>query len=568
VTQLEARLEQLDEEVRLLRAGNSQQSPSAIGSPFTSTGSQLGPSPQDSLVNQSNHLQDLIDTASRDPVAASPVSRFLGPSSGISLARLVMTMIQVDTLPSQSWPSPEAVQSPTGSVQEGEASLPPRRAADHLVDVYFQHRTPHLPIIDRTQVEFALNSAYSFLSDDQSTTHPVEKDIFTTYIVLAIALCDLPDPENLNSRGRPYQSRTCFFAALRWAEKAIELSRNELDTLRAVLLLAQYIALNPTYGSLWHLVGVSVRMCIDLGLHTETQEQTLAMDVQQLQERRRLFYSAYHFDRMLSITLGRPFGLVDDSMAVPLPHPWTRSILDSQRYRDEVYYQRAHNHMFSMSVLESEIRLVRQNQSYAPTLTRPKINYSTWRADIQPRLQEWYDTVPSTGKAHPSSVFAMQAFWDSMYNNALLLLFRPYTTAMVSTEEDISITFNASCDLISNIAVLQDAGKCESLWKTVHHLFMAGLGVIYALWQSKEVRGRTTQEENSAVLRSCASLLSAMAVTFPAASSCRDVFESLAVATTTFLSSHDAEEVRRKHAGFDQRLRDFLTSTTVVPFGD
>lgn len=45
----------------------------------------------------------------------------------------------------------------------------------------------------------------------------------------------------------------------------------------------------------------------------------------------------------------------------------------------------------------------------------------------------------------------------------------------------MAIAFDASCKLVANIKVLQREGKCESPWKTVHHLLLDGLGVIYGL---------------------------------------------------------------------------------------
>jgi hypothetical protein len=209
-------------------------------------------------------------------------------------------------------------------------------------------------------------------------------------------------------------------------------------------------------------------------------------------------------------------------------------------------------------MLESEIKHVQHNQVWTPKLASPRTNYSAWILDIQPRLQEWYDTIPPSSKAHPSSIFAQKAFWDSIYNNALLLLYRPNSTVMHQSTEAMSITFEASCKLIANIKILQREGKCESLWKTVHHLFMAGLGVIYGLWQSKDIRDRNPLRNSISTLQSCASTLSAMSETFPAASGCRNVFDTLSSATIDFLVTNDAEEAHQNRMEFDKQVGDLL----------
>jgi len=240
-------------------------------------------------------------------------------------------------------------------------------AANHLVDVYFQYRTPHLPIISRLQVEECLDSAYATTSGHQPPNNTAEKNIFTTYMVLAIALCDLPGP---SGNGRPSQSEGCFGSAVNWIENVITYSKSDIETLRTILLLTQFVALCPSRGSLWHLTGTALRLCIDIGLHWETEEQAVGMDPDLLNERRRLWYSTYQFDRILCITLGRPFGIIDESARVPLPNPWTASLdsINAKSNNFDVHSQRAHNHMFDLSKLESEIKHCGCSPSFPPPL--------------------------------------------------------------------------------------------------------------------------------------------------------------------------------------------------------
>src|SRR5438067_1855582 len=114
--------------------------------------------------------------------------RFLGASSGITLARMVMASIRADALPASplfpqqhprnhsSFVSASASASTSALAPAVESSLPPRHAADNLVEVYFQYRTPHLPIVERAQVEKALDSAYSFVNDHPRAGRVVERD--------------------------------------------------------------------------------------------------------------------------------------------------------------------------------------------------------------------------------------------------------------------------------------------------------------------------------------------------------------------------------------------------------
>ncbi|EXJ87153.1 hypothetical protein A1O3_04112 [Capronia epimyces CBS 606.96] len=474
-----------------------------------------------------------------------------------------MAAIQVDSVSSSLLP--EQQQRDDFCLFEfapAKASLPPRHVADHLVEVYFQYRTPHLPILDRSQVGKAINSAYSSLESNQASAKVSDRDMFIAYMVFAIALVDVPH----TSGGRPMQSDGCFRSALSWVETTLSYSKSDLETLRSVLLLAQFVALSPSRGSLWHLTGFALRLCIDVGLHWENDLQCLNMDPDILDDRRRLWHCTYHFDRLLCITLGRPFGILDESTHVQLPNPWTgcRQGLGRRESSDyDIHAQRAHNHLFTLAKLESEIKHVQHTRVWTPKLAYPRPSWTVWLQDIQPRLQEWYATMPEPRKAQPLSIFASQSYWDVMYNNTILLLYRPQAGNMYQSAEELSIIFGAASKVIAGLKVLQREGRVEMLWKSVHHLFMAGLGIVYALWQSKEIRDQNPVGKSISILQSCASTLSAMSETFKGATGCRDAFDTLSSATIDWLVTRNIEEVHHNRLEFENHVRDLMKQLQV-----
>lgn len=561
MSDLEAQIEKLTQENEELRARTQT---SHVDDENTSLISfDLPPSsePRDTQLHRqvssdvtSDHFQNLVSSVRNVVVEPSRQSQFLGQSSGISFARLVMAAIHIDRQPLSVAPE-QQMHGPLLSTPI-KPSLPPRHVADHLVDVYFQYRTPHLPILDRSHAEKALERVYLTSVDDKPSDVIEDQDIFTTYMVFAIALCDV---QNV-SGGRPSQSEGCFSSALEWVEKVLTYSKSDLETLRAVLLLAQFVALFPSRGSLWHLTGFALRLCVDIGLHWENEEISLNISADLLNDRRRLWYCAYQFDRVLCITLGRPVGILDESTRVQLPNPWVRSHSTPNNELDafDIHSQRAHNHLFTMSRLESEVRHVQHSQVWDSKLAYPRTNYLTWIQDIQPRLHEWYSTIPEPSKAHASSIFASHAYWDVIYNNAIFLLYRPNSPAPNQSIDHILNFFEASCKLVSCIKVLQRDGKLEMLWKSVHHMFMAGLGVIYGLWHSKEVRDRSPIGGSISTLQSCASTLSAMSETLPGAVGCRDAFDALSSATIDWLVTKDIEESRQNRVEFEKQVMDLM----------
>ena len=88
--------------------------------------------------------------------------------------------------------------------------------------------------------------------------------------------------------------------------------------LQAILLLVWYALLNPDKGSIWFLVGLATRTCVDLGFHNENNSEIAQLDALELDMRRRLFWSTYKMDRLLSQALGRPPSIPDGFIHVPV----------------------------------------------------------------------------------------------------------------------------------------------------------------------------------------------------------------------------------------------------------
>lgn len=90
--------------------------------------------------------------------------------------------------------------------------------------------------------------------------------------------------------------------------------------LQAILLLVWYSLLNPDRGSIWFLIGLATRTCVDLGFHNEENSPVDQLDSLEADMRRRLFWCTYKMDRLLSISLGRPPSIPDGYINVPVSH--------------------------------------------------------------------------------------------------------------------------------------------------------------------------------------------------------------------------------------------------------
>ncbi|KAL7629518.1 hypothetical protein AAE478_001039, partial [Parahypoxylon ruwenzoriense] len=534
VSTLEEEVRQLKSELEGLKRQNaSKVMASSSPTPAGSDDRQSVSSPMSAPTVQStaSDPQEVVKSMGLVMLESSNQPRFMGTSSGVTFAKMVLACVKADiAIPTSPSPSRGSLRMtlPTPTVS---SSLPPRHAAQHISDVYFRYRTPHVPILTRSKVNEVLGRVYGICESARPDPGGVaDRDLFIAYMVFAVGLCSLP----LAGGTKPPQSEGCFNSALRCVDKLLYHSPSDLDTLTVVLMLAQYVSLNPSKGSLWQLTGIALRLCIDLGLHWET-EVILSMPRTILNERRRLFWAAYRFDRILAITLGRPFGIADQSINSGFPDPYSTQNMGNS----EIHGQSTANHIISLYRLESEIKHVLYHQLQGATLAYPRANYSVWFRDVQPRLCAWKNEIPDISQADPDSIYSQQCWWDAKWLNAVLLLHRPNPLVPRPTTESLQTCFDAACQLIRAIKTLQRDGRICVIWQCVHSLFLAGLTMIYCIWESSEVREKARILDIMTAAQDCASTLTALAERFPDASGCRDAFESLSGATLKWLVASD-----------------------------
>jgi hypothetical protein len=252
-----------------------------------------------------------------------------------------------------------------------------------------------------------------------------------------------------------------------------------LEELQAVLLLAGFALLRPVAPGLWYIVGVAVRLGVDLGLHYEDgvgidgsgSEIQLAGIPERKEDdnvtgmgntkidakergrrqwvrdlRRRLWWCVYSFDRLVSTCVGRPFGITDQVVTTEFPSMLDdkfitkEGFLDPLDYQERPSYKVVAHHYFRLRLLQSEILQVLQhrqaqqarasganqgNEFMHTKLPSPFLanfdSFRAWRVDIDRRLLEWKDSSPSQLDA---GVQFSPLFLELNYWQAIIMLYR------------------------------------------------------------------------------------------------------------------------------------------------
>lgn len=420
--------------------------------------------------------------------------------------------------------------------------LPPQPAVERLVAAYVDFVGVTAPIIHIPTLGKQLQRMREGVDVDES-------DIFVVMMVLALstmASSRFVDP--------PDELRACSEAfhaeALKHLDSVFE-SQNYIS-LQAILLLVWYSLLNPDKGSIWFLVGLATRTCVDLGFHNENNSQTEKIDNLELDMRRRLFWITYKMDRLLSQSLGRPPSIPDGFIHVPMPALQHDVDIVADQYGsptgEPCPYKAVFSHTVKLRQLQSEIL----NNTYGVNgqpLPKPE-----WFDDMFERLKDWLATAPE-----PRGTVSTEGYAIS-FHNSCLLLFRPSRGNPKPGRTSLGTVLASSSYIIRIYRRMQLNNRISWLWMTSHFSFMAGLSFLYAFFNLYSLgdAGVPTLDEAMLDIESCLAVLEYLArespcvpqagscvpyegslltaARVPSAQACHDTMRSVSQAITEQLS--------------------------------
>ncbi|KAM7188197.1 Fungal specific transcription factor domain containing protein [Rhypophila sp. PSN 637] len=632
---LEARVEQLES----LLTANNVSFPPAENLDYCSkptNGSSSGRSPVDVVTSSQAEitetagqrpqkqddearLQRLVSKSSLTGVPGAANPRFLGAAAGVSFARVVFAAVQ-SSVSDQKSTSDKAGVRPYKPIAGGGATgtsmrdsffglhtkptihpapFPSKALGMKLLTLYFEHANPQLPVLHRVEFMQMFEEAYA---KDQAARTP--RELYMLNMVYAIggaiilgegAKSDSPAPSSDNTP-KQYQAEEYHASAIVHLEACLG-SGGGLEELQAVLLLANFALLRPVPPGLWYIIGVAVRLAVDLGLHYEDGkdiESGLAEQTeQQARERgrreyirdlrRRLWWCTYSFDRLVSVCVGRPFGISDQVITTEFP-----SLLDDRFITQNGFtnspqdpikptYKLVAHHYFRLRLLQSEILQVLQyqqsqiaradglnqrNPHMHTALPSPFLSkfdsFRSWRIDIDKRLYEWKRSAP---QREDTGVAFSPEFLDLNYWQAIIMLYRQSLSVPAMFEGEYHTSNEVNSPTMYNMEFREDedrvylkvaeagqkilflyrqlhrVGLVNYTYLATHHLFMAGISYLYAIWHSPIVRSRLTVDEVDFAILAAKSVFTDLIEKCPPAEACRDAFDRTTKATIKMVNS-------------------------------
>lgn len=601
-------------------------------------------------LDEKDKIDKLVSNIGMVSVQGASDSRFLGTTSGISFARVVLSAVKSSVSSNSSDRGSKANKSALNATAGGssmrdtyfglqtkptfrEAPFPERQLGEKLVNLYFEYANPQIPILHRGEFMELVSHAYSV---EPSKRTP--REMYLMNIVFAIGAGIIwgssdPTPETLHSsesapkrprlasqQAQPeeyHASAIVHLGAFLSSSSHVdgnERTGGDLEELQAVLLLAAFALMRPVAPGLWYIVGVAMRLAVDLGLHyedgTEIEESKAkqpgdrkarrSIDAREKGRRewtrdfrRRLWWCTYNFDRLVSTCVGRPFGITDSVVTTSFP-----SVLDDTfitragglllpETSDEPSYKRVSHHYFKLRLLQSEILQVLQYQQAQQvrlkrseaqiegvdaTILSPYLakhtSFRSWRQHIDQRLYEWKESAPlqtTTGVSFD------RKFLELNYWQAVIMLYRQSLAVPAAFANELSPTEEVSSPGSTIVEDKEDEDhvflKCAEAgqntlklyrqlhrqrlvnytYLATHHLFMAGISFLYAVWHSPAVRSRLTLDSFDFTVLAATSVLGDLMEKCPPAEACRDAFERMSKATVQMCLSTPGFGFSRDH---------------------
>jgi hypothetical protein len=296
---------------------------------------------------------------------------------------------------------------------------------------------------------------------------------FKLYMIYAIGatLLKLTEPYD-------YASPESFFmTALQYISAARE--SHSINNIQAMALLVIYNLRSPSNSGIWYMIGLSMRTCVDLGLHREAHYKNVTPYEGQL--RRRLFWSVYFLERVIATSLGRPYSLADRDIDALLPLEIDDTVHDNgliartMAISSSTTFQAARPSS-NLTLGIQCIRLMRLEsyiQSTIYRVDRPVISLVSKINPILRRLEVWRNSTPNFGTSEKD-------YLDMHYYKAIRLLIQPFLTVLPPTDARIALCLYSSGQICQIFKRLHQRDSYGHSFIALHSVFIAGVTMWYA----------------------------------------------------------------------------------------
>ena len=394
----------------------------------------------------------LGNTENREPA-------YLGPSSGLSIADAVGT----HSLPvnSNQYSDITPRRSDSDSVIH-----PDDENGARIIEAYFTHMHVRLPFLDCAYIlELHANR-----NRTAGQTSKDDFDKFKLFMVYAIGATILQMTGSYNSiPPNDFLSTALSFDTTMRESVSI-------NSIEATMLLVLYNLRSSSHPSVWYLIGLAMRTCIDFGFHRESRYQKLPKC--EAERQRRLFWSVYLIERHTAWALGRPFSISEEDIDAEPPQDNGDSTISDDVLHQNLQCQRPREIPLQKDVIGkfiASVRLQRIVSQIHTRIYRVDKKASSLFSEIRPlmsALNDFKENLPSLGLSDTDFVLMH-------WNNSIRMLLQPFLSILDPNDDLLSTCIGSSgkmCQFFKRLRQREFSGYSFFLANSV---FMAGLTMWY-----------------------------------------------------------------------------------------
>ncbi|KAJ6093565.1 hypothetical protein N7486_008854 [Penicillium sp. IBT 16267x] len=484
-------------------------------------------------------------------LGSSSDPKYLGPSSGVTFARLIFAAAPQTQGLQSSWTTGEINNVYHQAGGQPTAPLPSLDEAQYFVSTYFEFFQPLYPFLDEPGFRNLVDPIYCQISNLEGPANPVGPTP-TSVLPNEMSLAQLFLVLSLGARVLEYKFSTDFSADGYLAAAMQLVARLQLHDsipgIQTMLLLALNSLTSSNGLNAWFLKSTIIASCLDLGLQRKEPMKDAQAASTRSQVRSGIFWSAYSIERTLSTVLGRPLTLRDEAIDIEFPGAagLQQSVqqrefgsapsnlgLSNKRARLDPSPFAAAIYSFRFDQIVAEIKLIIYRVSQSPT----DFPWPTDREACQTRLylkcKSLLDEIMVSLPHHGSSANMMLSSGATLqtlklkYYHCIMLIFRPSPAFPRPTEHALKMCFEGAFETIRIHAELHRFANMTNSWLTAHSVFVAGITMLYCLWVSHQVRLQTAFQTFTHQASSCSKLLQALAKTWSLAENARVKFDRL-----------------------------------------
>ncbi|KAK2040108.1 hypothetical protein LZ31DRAFT_558151 [Colletotrichum somersetense] len=412
--------------------------------------------------------------------------------------------------------------------------LPSPEDAEFLFDKYIDWSHVQNPFLCRNEVqELRCRIFSSPLASQSAPSH----DLFRVFMILALGSV-LP-----YRNGTHHQHPEGYYLAALQHLGTDFLTRG-LSSVQDLLLVCRFGIYHRIGTSIWDVIRLCGRLCVEQGLHLDDQPSKSLLHAQM---KRRVFWQFYMIDRYSSTLLGKPFAIDDRDIEASFPVEANDEDLMAadQSLRDLTAFQMTHAPLVpnEMTVFFISVRLRQITSKIHTAFSKLSRNYSepsqshlapghiyTTLSCLMRELQEWRDGTAVIPR--PKCLYESQDWYDLLLAREQLYLVRRAIDLMPKrdgkTPRQVSVLYLKSAlrtiQLYSTLC--QHRPLITHTRSYFHMMFTAGLSVMFCV-SSATALDREDVQHAAAGLSQCEETLRDMVEQLPSARHYVLVFEAL-----------------------------------------